>query len=169
MSELLIREARPDDAAALHAYLLELVAEDLPMLTLSSQSSTVPQLQAFLGQYARLDNSVFLFALQDERLVGQLDFAGGMHPRKRHAGGVSVSVHRDYRGQGIGSRLLEALILWVETNPVISRVELEVLSNNPRAVDLYTRYGFVIEGTKKRAVIVAGQPVDNIIMARLFS
>ena len=169
MSGLIVREARPEDAALLHTYLLDLVAEDLPTLTLSSQSSTVTQLQGFLGQYARLENSVFLCATQGGQLVGQLDFAGGMHPRKRHAGGVSVSVHRDMRGQGVGSRLLKALIAWVETNPIITRVELEVLSNNLRAVALYNRFGFEIEGTKKQAVMIDGQSVDNIMMARLFS
>lgn len=168
MPELTVREARPEDATLLHGYLQTLIAEDLPMLTLSSQPSPVPQLQAYLAQYAKMGNSVFLIALLDGKLVGQLDFAGGMHPRKQHAGGVSVSVHCNFRGQGIGTRLLKALIKWAEPNPLVKRVELEVLSNNPRAVELYARHGFVIEGTKKQAVLVDGQAIDNIMMARLF-
>ena len=168
MSEPIIREASPADAGALHEYLVELIGEDLSTITLASRPSTVEQLQAVLRQYAELNNSVFLLAILDNKIVGQLDFQGGWHPKKRHAGGISVSTHRDYRGHGIGTRLVESLFEWVSSNPIVTRVELEVLSNNQRALDLYTRLGFTVEGTKKGAVIVDGKPVDNILMARMF-
>ena len=168
MSETTIREALPTDADALHAYLVELISENLPTITLSSRPSSVEQLKVVLKHYADLNNSIFLLAILDGNIIGQLDFAGGLHEKRRHAGVVSTSVHRDYRGQGIGTRLLEGLFEWASSNPHITRVELEVLSNNQQAQDLYSRLGFIIEGIKRSAVIVDGQPVDSVAMARFF-
>lgn len=168
MSEVLIREALPTDANALHGYLMELIGEHLPTITLASRPSSPQQLQIALKNYADLDNSLFLLAVLDGKIVGQLDFAGGLHEKRHHAGVVSTSVHRNYRGQGIGTRMLEHLFEWASANPVVTRVELEVLSNNRQAQDLYSRMGFGVEGIKKCAVIVDDQPVDSVAMARFF-
>jgi RimJ/RimL family protein N-acetyltransferase len=39
--------------------------------------------------------------------------------------------------------------------------------HNARAISLYTRMGFRIEGTRHRSMIVDGQPVDELLMAKL--
>jgi ribosomal protein S18 acetylase RimI-like enzyme len=68
---------------------------------------------------------------------------------------LSISVLPDYRGMGIGTRLLEALLTRLKEN--VERVSLSVNLSNP-AHRLYERHGF-------KVVTVDG---DSAIMLREF-
>jgi RimJ/RimL family protein N-acetyltransferase len=47
------------------------------------------------------------------------------------------------------------------------RLELGVMINNAAGIALYTKMGFVIEGTRKHAYLVDGQWVDEYLMGRM--
>lgn len=76
-----------------------------------------------------------------------------------------MSVTRAKRGTGIGTRLLTALVEWAYLNR-ISRLELEVFSNNVRAVRFYEKAGFVVEGRRTQAVEIGGDLLDILLMAK---
>jgi putative acetyltransferase len=149
-------------------YVAELIAEALPVLVLFERSPSLEVEERFLRRCFESDNSVFLLALLGDQLVGQLELAGGWPARRAHCGTVAMSVHRDFRGRGVGTALLRHLFAWVDRHPSVSRVELEVLTNNPSAQRLYERLGFHAEGRREAAALVDGQPVDSILMARLW-
>ncbi|NDJ63185.1 MAG: GNAT family N-acetyltransferase [Chloroflexi bacterium] len=104
---------------------------------------------------------------EDEaRLVGYLLASRGVYQRVRHTVFIVIAVLQAYTGQGIGTRLIEALETWSREQR-IQRLELEVQVRNTVAIALYERNGFVIEGTKRRAMIVADEYVDTHFMAKL--
>ena len=168
MKDLSIREAQAGDAAALCAYMTALIAEDLSTLLLPEMAPTLETEQRFLQGHLDSPNSVFLIGMVGDRLVGQLRFAGAQHPRCAHSGTIGMSVDSAWRGQRVGTALLEALFKWVESHPRVWRVELEVLANNPKAQRLYARSGFRVEGTRRRAVQVDGEIIDAVVMSRLW-
>ena len=47
-----------------------------------------------------------------------------------------------------------------------ARVELEVFSDNPRAIHLYEKMGFALEGCRRMAVVKNGRYVDEYVMSR---
>jgi putative acetyltransferase len=49
----------------------------------------------------------------------------------------------------------------------LTRLELEVYSDNEPGLRLYKKFGFEIEGLKKKFTFRAGQYVDAYAMARL--
>jgi len=51
----------------------------------------------------------------------------------------------------------------------MTRIELEVLASNPKAIRLYEKLGFVHEGVKRRARHLDGAWDDNVLMALLAS
>ena len=53
--------------------------------------------------------------------------------------GIFVSEHA--RGQGVGTKLLDAVI-WTARMNRCARVRLDVVDGTPRAKALYARYGF---------------------------
>lgn len=68
------------------------------------------------------------------------------------SGGVvdlGMFVAAGHRGGGIGSALLEAVIDWARTQQA-HKVSLAVWPTNYPAIGLYARYGFRIEGTRRR-------------------
>jgi RimJ/RimL family protein N-acetyltransferase len=47
------------------------------------------------------------------------------------------------------------------------RLELTVHTTNDRAVALYKRFGFQIEGTRQASLLVAGEYRDEYLMSRV--
>ena len=67
---------------------------------------------------------------------------GRLADRRAHSGSLAMSVHRSCRGQGVGTALLRHFFAWVDHHPIVSRVELEVLSNNRRRSDSTSESAF---------------------------
>lgn len=84
-------------------------------------------------------------------------------------GGLTVAVHPERQGQGIGSRLFEALIAWARVQqPEILRIELAAGAGNPGAIRLYQRLGFQQEGRQvARGRLPDGRFEDDILMGLL--
>jgi RimJ/RimL family protein N-acetyltransferase len=57
---------------------------------------------------------------------------------------------------------------WVQANPRLRRVELEVFTHNLTAIHLYLKHGFEIEGRKRCAYFKDGRYVDAYLMALVF-
>ena len=61
---------------------------------------------------------------------------------------ANIATHPDYRRQGYGKAVVEALIKYAKNNRLAS-ISLEVRVSNKAAIDLYTSLGFKIEGKRK--------------------
>lgn len=103
---------------------------------------------------------------QKQKVVGMVSLHT-YHGRRAHVGGLGMFVHDNYQNQGIGSRLLEALIDLAENWLNLKRLELTVYTDNPSAIHLYEKYGFVIEGTLRKYAFRAGTYVDAYAMAKV--
>lgn len=102
-------------------------------------------------------------------IEGEVVGLAGLHAgqgRLRHSGHVFLFVAHAAQGQGIGTRLLEALLDVADNWLMLRRVELTVFAGNARAKALYERHGFVVEGLRKMSVISEGQLHDEYLMAR---
>ena len=61
---------------------------------------------------------------------------------------TNIATHPDYRRQGYGKAVVEALIKYAKNNRLAS-ISLEVRVSNKAAIDLYTALGFKSEGRRK--------------------
>ncbi len=79
---------------------------------------------------------------------------------------LTVAVHPDWRGRGVGSALFQALFAAARAmDPPIVRVELGTGAGNAGAIRLYERLGFRIEGRlEKRGRFPDGTFEDDIAM-----
>jgi len=101
-------------------------------------------------------------------VVGNL----GLHlasksPRRRHAGGIGMSVRDDWQGRGVGAALMAAAVDLADNWLNYTRLELTVYTDNAAALALYRRFGFGIEGTLKSYAFRGGRFVDAYTMARI--
>lgn len=74
---------------------------------------------------------------------------------------TNIAVHPEFRGNGIGSALLEELISLAKKEGILS-LTLEVRKGNIVAQSLYNKYGFVVEGLRKAYYADNGE--DAVIM-----
>lgn len=85
-----------------------------------------------------------------------------------HSGRVGLAVHDEWWRRGVGSALMAALIDTALNWLGMSRLTLEVFTDNEAAIGLYKKFGFEIEGTLRRHMFREGRFVDSYAMARLF-
>ncbi|MFC4161539.1 GNAT family N-acetyltransferase [Chitinimonas lacunae] len=168
MSELLIRVAKPADAAAFRAFFSRLVADNDFMLPTAEEYShrNDPEIATRLTQFATQPNHRFLLAWLGERLVGFLSVAGGAAHKNRGCGHVVVAVDAAQRRQGIGRALFDAAETWA-ISAGLWRLELSVMRHNEAARALYRAVGFEEEGIRRAALYWNGQAVDEVMMAKL--
>jgi len=122
------------------------------------------------GDYA-LASDICLVAVEpDGTVVGEIHAKRETIALFAHVlGGLTVAVHPGRQGQGIGSRLFEALIAWSRVQrPAILRIELAAGAGNTGAIRLYERLGFQHEGRQvARGRLPDGRFEDDILMGLL--
>ena len=74
---------------------------------------------------------------------------------------------RAWQGKGVGRALMKALLDVADGWLNIFRIELNVFSDNERAIALYREFGFEIEGTHRAYALRDGHYVDSHSMARI--
>lgn len=141
MEDIIIREARPEDAEALLAFMKQ-VGGETDNLTFGAEGLpiTAEQERAFLAGMAEAEKSVFYCAWEGQRLVGTGSISA-MSRRMGHRAELGISVEKARWGRGIGSRIMEKLIGYAKEHG-IEILSLEVRSDNARAVALYEGFGF---------------------------
>lgn len=108
-----------------------------------------------------------LVAESGGRIVGGV----GLHPlaqlRRRHCAMLGISVVPDAQRRGVGSALMQAACSYADGWAQILRIELTVFTDNTRAIALYERFGFRVEGTHRAYALRHGVYADVLCMARL--
>ncbi len=111
----------------------------------------------------------------DLLLVAELDGSvvgsAGLHPasahlRRRHVMLLGMAVLPEAQGRGVGSALMVALCDYADRWTGVLRLELGVYTDNPRALALYRKFDFQIEGTQRGYALRDGAYADCYMMAR---
>lgn len=164
---LTIREITEEDAGAFLEMCRALDNEtQFMLLEPGERTLSVDEQRERIRSLADRDNSTLLVAELDGQLVGYIYADGGRYRRNQHCAHIVIGVRAAYTGQGIGRRLLEELITWAG-NHGLTRLELTVMTHNERAVRLYQKMGFEIEGLRRRSLFVDGEYIDEYAMSKL--
>lgn len=162
-----IREAGPDDAAALLTLKQQLDGQTSFMLVEAGERDTsVQSLARDLSGVTGSENSVVIVAEDGEDLVGYLELTGGSFRRNRATAYLVIGVRAESSGKGVGAGLLRQAGQWASGHG-LHRLELTVMAHNHRAIELYMRMGFSIEGRRSECLLVDGQYVDEFYMAAI--
>ena len=82
---------------------------------------------------------------------------------------VGADISPEHTGKGFGYLSYETFLPYLFDEYGLNKVSLEVLATNERAIHLYKKIGFVVEGVKREEVLKKGILVDSIIMSILRS
>jgi RimJ/RimL family protein N-acetyltransferase len=167
--DFIVREADPADAAAVIAA-AQAVLNEPGVMVLTSPGEFHPTLaeeEKVLTDHAAAANSVVLIAVAGDEVIGILTCTGGRRRGTRHTAMLGMSVRREWRDRGVGSALMAHAVEWARGTGVVTRIELDVYVENARARHLYEKFGFVVEGRRRRAIFRDGQYHDDLIMGLL--
>jgi RimJ/RimL family protein N-acetyltransferase len=164
-----MRAAGPDDAAALLRLKQRLDREtSFMLLEAGERDASVPALARELASAARSGNrsgnSVVIVAEIGGELAGYVELTGGTFHRNQATAYVVIGVLAAAGGKGVGRGLLAEAKRWAVAHGV-HRLELTVMAHNHRAIGLYQRTGFSIEGRRAECLLIDGQFIDELYMA----
>ncbi len=110
------------------------------------------------------DENPMMVALAGDKVIGWCDIRREVFPSRAHRGTLGLGVLPEWRGRGVGRRLLEATLAKAR-RAGFKRIELDVHADNQRAIALYEKAGFVREGVVRDASLIDSVFRDAILMA----
>lgn len=167
--DITIRKAIPDDAKDLLA-VMKKVGKETPYLIMDEQGLELSEeaMRLNLENLYKSENNVLLVAVMENKIIGTASVKASYQKRMEHIGEVGMSILKEFWGYGLGTQLLDEIIVWAEETNVIKRLELTVQDRNKRAIHLYRKIGFIAEATMPRgAKTDDGEFLDVLLMRML--
>ena len=163
----IIREAIPEDAEKMISYLNQAGGESDNLLHGKNEFVVpVEGVKQKLAMSKDSDNSIVLIALENEEIIARAELEGYYPARIHHRAKFSISVKKEYWNQGIGTEILKRIIEQAKKMK-ISVIELEVISDNVRAIHLYHKMGFTDIGIYKDYFYLKEKFIDAVVMQKL--
>ena len=110
---------------------------------------------------------VFFVATVDGDVVGWSHLELPQLEKLRRTARATVGVREDYRGYGIGVRLLERALDWAEANGYL-KVYNNVARTNGNAISFLERHGWEREAVHRNHYTIGHKQVDEVMMAYTF-
>ena len=145
---VILRNARPEDSAALIEYLRTTSAET-PYLIREPEEITITEEQENKFIQAKIDaeRELMLVAFIDGKHIGNCSLMSiAPYKRYRHRCDVAIALYKEYCGCGIGKAMLKT-VLDVAKSIGYEQAELEVMAENKDAIAMYEKLGFEKFGT----------------------
>jgi ribosomal protein S18 acetylase RimI-like enzyme len=143
-----VREGKPSDLHKVAA-LYRSVASRSGGIAREADEVTEAYVSSFIERSLK---SGIILTIEDpenpEILIGEVHtYKPGIKVFAHIFSDLTIAVHPDYQGKGIGKLLFRTLLRETESkHPEIMRVELIARESNERAIEFYKKLGFNIEG-----------------------
>ena len=159
MKTFIIENARPEAAAAILEY-LKAVGGETDNLNMGAEGlpTTVENEESYLRSLTDSPDGVMYTAKEDGEIIG-IAHVSRLKRRMSHRASIGVSVRQCAWHRGVGTALMEALVAFARNNGM-EQLELEVRSDNDRAIRLYENFGFQKIGTIPAFLKVNGETFD---------
>lgn len=160
-----IRRTEPDDYGALQRVFSG------PRAIAGTLQLPLPSAEIWRRRLSAPQEGAFsLVACVDDEVVGEISLhTSPTRWRMRHVASIGMAVRDDWQGKGVGTAMMRAVLDLADNWLNLTRIELQVYTDNAPAIALYEKFGFEIEGTHHRLAFRSGEYVDGYSMARLRS
>jgi len=165
MTSIIIRERKTDDANAFCEFLSKLDHEAEYMLYEKDERNVSIQKILKNTESVINDKNACYIAVTENKIIGYIIAVREKFIRTRHVATVVIGILEEYCNKGIGYLLFQEIINFASENNV-KRLELTVITENERAINLYKKLGFEIEGTRKNSTFKDGKYYDEFYMAK---
>jgi RimJ/RimL family protein N-acetyltransferase len=150
--ECVLKSPVVEDAEKLIEYLKQISSEtDFLTRYPEEVSITLKEEEKFIKELNKSPNNVMISAFIDDRLVGSASINPiGEKIRVLHRATFGIAIIKEAWNLGVGTALITE-ILDCANKAGYEQVELEVVTQNQRAIKLYERFGFKTYGTRENA------------------
>lgn len=156
-----------DGAAALENFILTHSQTDYLLSYPDEVTYTVAEEAEHLKNKAESENEIEILAIIDNKVVGTAGVSSiGNKYKLKHRAEFGISVDKNYWGLGIGRVLTKACVECAK-EAGYSQIELDVVAENERAVDLYKSEGFIEYGRNPKGFNSRISGFQELVLMRL--
>ncbi len=164
-----IRPPKKEDLKIMWEYINDISQEKTFIRFQGEEISQEEEQQYLTAQLEKIKKhlAVQLMLLIDGKLVGLSGIDLGDKIEK-HVGLFGITIHKDFRGKGLGSKLMEAVINEAVKN--LSQLEIIILAvyeENELAKQMYEKFGFVEYGNLPKGIKRASEYSNHIFMYKV--
>lgn len=164
--DLLIRYLLPDDVQNVTDF-INRASQEETFITFQGEVLSLEDEDKYVQSKIELiekKESIMLLAFVDNEMAGSSDV--DLKPKiKSHQGVFGIIIDKKFRGEGVGTILMEAVIKEAIKNiKNLKMITLEVFGDNPIAQNLYKKMGFIEFGRLPRGIKHKDNFVDEILM-----
>lgn len=163
MDNIIIKEAVPEDALARIEYSKKIGAEtDNLSFGAEGFPISVDGEAEYICSILKDEKSCSFFAWKNGEIVGDVSLSA-LPRRMNNRAELGLTVLKSEWNKGLGSQLLQKAIEFAKSND-IEIINLEVRSDNLRAIHVYEKFGFRKIGTSPAYFKIADSYIDFDIM-----
>jgi L-amino acid N-acyltransferase YncA len=163
--EVIISEASKKDAQLMIDF-YNVVGGETDFLSFGKNEfvKNLTDYESFLEATREEANSIILLAEIDNKIVGIASINSSPKARFKHVGEFGIVISQQYCGLGLGRKFMDCLIEWANANGITKKISLVTNENNYKAMELYKKVGFEVEGILKKDNCTNGVYANTIMM-----
>ena len=164
----IIRNGTFEDGPEVSTFFTTTHGETDYLLSYPEESTRDDEKQSnYLKETTESDREIELLAIVDGKVVGMAGFnAIGSKYKVRHRAEFDITVSKNYWGQGIGKAIMNACIECAKEAGYI-QLELDVVADNTRAIELYKKLGFIEFGRNPKGFQSKYSGFQELVYMRL--
>lgn len=164
----IIRSIELDDAREVINLYQQLSSESNYILYRQNENNlSVQSFRKLITNWKTNNSGSILIAIIDGEIGGAISILGNTVPSTKHVASITMGVLEKFCNHGIGTSLIHEAEKWANTKG-ITRLELSVIKTNKKAISLYERFGFTVDGQRIKSVKINSDYVDEFYMSKLF-
>lgn len=160
--EALVRPARQEDMTGL-VNVIETVASEETYVVAAKLVATVSRDGVLLRRNERKDRVFFVATIEGDA-AGWLHVEGPQFPSMDHTAELTLGVLDRYRGDGLGSALMDRGLEWA-TEQGYRKIYQSLPAANERAIAFLESKGWTVESTREGHYQIDGELVDEVQLA----
>lgn len=164
-SVCILRSPQEKDAEKVIGFLIDTAKESTFLLRTPEEVNTcVERERKVLRWMNRSDKELIILAEKNREIVGIIMIGAiGLKEKIQHRSSLTIAVKEDYKGRGIGGKLMDKALEIIK-NSIFQFTELEVVSRNIPAINLYKKKQFKIIGKRPCAVKYKDGTYDDCLI-----
>lgn len=163
----LLRPPFPSDAEGMLQTLRALSEQTNFLLRVPDEcTETVSEEAEYLTQMLESRDKAMILAIVSGEIAGWARVLRHTRAKTRHRCDIGLAIKKEYWHLGIGGKLMD-LMVDLARHMGCMIMELECIAGNQRAIRLYERYGFVVNGRRINGLRQPdGSFADEILMQK---
>jgi len=160
--EITIRRAREEDLTGLVGVIRQSIG-DGTYVDAETVADVVDHEEVLL-RHNELQSRLFFVATIDTEVVGWVSLNTNETEKLDHTAKLTVGVLEEYRGHGIGSKLMEHGLEWASEHG-FEKIYNSVPASNEEGIDFLEDHGWEIEAVREDHYKFDGAYIDEIMLA----